>query len=83
MSSDEGKKHRRHGHGPAEDVDPAITAQATPTLMEIVRTRAVDARLSCEDAHAIAEEFSVPIRAVGVAAELIDIHITKCQLGCF
>lgn len=65
------------------DADPDITVQVTQKLIDRVKAAAVDGHLDCETARAIATEYSVPVRAVGVAADLWDIRISKCDLGCF
>lgn len=52
-------------------------------LTEEIKRRAVNGRLPCPVAREIAKEFSVPYRDVGRAADLLNIKITNCELGCF
>lgn len=40
-------------------------------------------RLTCPAAWAVAEEFDVPVRAIGEWADDNSIKICKCALGCF
>jgi hypothetical protein len=42
-----------------------------------------DGRLSCNQAHAIAQILNVDPLAVGLAANEVDIRICRCQLGLF
>lgn len=52
-------------------------------LLEAVKGAAQDGRLSCSDAQALAEKFSVSYGTVGQAANELKIKIKGCQLGCF
>ncbi len=42
-----------------------------------------DGRLTCSQAHAIAQTLEVEPRALGLAANQADIRISSCQLGLF
>ncbi len=44
---------------------------------------AVDAKITCKDARAIAERLSVNYGLIGKMADRMDIKITHCELGCF
>ncbi|NLY54990.1 MAG: hypothetical protein GX058_00605 [Firmicutes bacterium] len=52
-------------------------------LKERVKEMAKDGKLACRVAFQIAEEFEVPPRKVGDAANELKIKIAGCQLGCF
>lgn len=51
--------------------------------IEAVRNAAVDNRLSCEKARALAEELNIPLREIGAICNELKIRISACQLGCF
>lgn len=54
-------------------------------IREIIMKRTVDGKLSCEEAHKIAEESGVHLSLIGRICnkEEPQIKITKCLLGCF
>ncbi len=51
--------------------------------IEAIREAAVNNRLSCEKAHALAETMNIPLREIGVLCNELKIKISACQLGCF
>ena len=53
------------------------------SIIEVVRKAAVENRLSCEKARALAEELKVPVGEIGRICNVLKIKITACQLGCF
>jgi hypothetical protein len=57
--------------------------KADPVLAEAIRGRLEGGQLPCATAFAIAEEKGVPRLAVGRAADVEQIHLTRCQLGLF
>ena len=62
-------------HGPEIKADPAIA--------EALGSKAEEGRVSCSAAHRIARDLKVPAAAVGVAIDLAEYRINKCQLGLF
>lgn len=54
-------------------------------IREIILDRTVDGKLSCEEAHRIAEELGVPLSLIGRICNSGDhkIKISRCLLGCF
>ncbi len=54
------------------------------TLRQAIESR-LDARgkLSCANAFRIAEALSLPPLTVGQAADALQIHLTRCQIGLF
>jgi hypothetical protein len=58
-------------------------SQATPELIDAVKAKAVDGRVTCPVLRKLAEEMGVTVRAVGDAANEAGIKIKNCELGCF
>ena len=52
-------------------------------VIEEVKKKAHNGRLSCPVARKIAEELSVSYKTVGEAADKLNVKIIDCQLGCF
>jgi hypothetical protein len=52
-------------------------------IAKAVEKRAVRGEITCADAFAIAAELHVPPGEVGIAIDLMEIRISKCQLGLF
>ncbi len=72
--------HQDKGHFAAKHKNvPAIQ----PELANLIHETALDGRLSCGDAFAIASQLILPPARVGVALDVLEISITQCQLGLF
>jgi len=54
-----------------------------PQVRDAVQERAVEGRLACAAALALAHEMGLPPARIGQAANALGIKITDCQLGCF
>ena len=54
-----------------------------PSLAKSIQQRADGDELTCAAAHAIAEELSISPDQVGIAMDLMEIRIGKCQMGLF
>lgn len=54
-------------------------------LKEIILNRTEEGKLSCDEAHRIAEELGVHLALIGRICNDSEqkIKITKCLLGCF
>jgi hypothetical protein len=52
-------------------------------LIEAVKKAAVENRLTCAQAHALAEELRVSLGEIGALCNELGIKIAACQLGCF
>jgi hypothetical protein len=52
-------------------------------VIEEIRKKAVNGRLSCPAARKIAQELSVSFREIGRTADQLEVKITDCELGCF
>ena len=72
-------EHRSGGfavkHGPGTEVDSRIRAAVTD--------RGKDGQLACAAAFTIAKTLAVSVAEVGRAADLLEYHLTHCQLGLF
>lgn len=60
-----------------------VDARPDPQLARELRAKAADGRVSCAAAFAIVRECGSNPEAVGRAADLLELKITKCQLGLF
>ncbi|MDO8722421.1 MAG: hypothetical protein Q7J31_09370 [Syntrophales bacterium] len=58
-------------------------AQVSEEITKAVRLKTVAGVITCADAGGIAGELNVTMREIGVALDLMGVHITKCQLGLF
>lgn len=52
-------------------------------IAQAVESKTVGGEITCAEASHIAGELHVPMGDVGVAIDLLEIRITKCQLGLF
>lgn len=48
-----------------------------------IKDKAVDGKIACKVALALADELGVPSRRIGEIATEERIRIAACQLGCF
>jgi len=69
------EKHLADKHGKNVILD--------PILAESIKKRAIEGRLPCAVAFKIAEELKIKPANVGVALDLLEIKISKCQIGIF
>ncbi len=53
------------------------------SVIEKVKEKAVNGKIACRVALALAVELGVPPKEVGDAANKAKIKIAACQLGCF
>jgi LAO/AO transport system kinase len=52
-------------------------------LQDRITGTAVDGRIQCAQALAIAKDMRIPPGRVGEMLNQMDVRIIKCQLGCF
>ncbi|MHB9094647.1 MAG: hypothetical protein ACYC21_08235 [Eubacteriales bacterium] len=52
-------------------------------VLEALKKAAPEGRISCADAHSLAEKLGVELILIGKAADELKIKIKSCQLGCF
>lgn len=72
--------HEDSGHYAAKH--PAGTT-VSPQITKAVKERITDGAITCAHAHEIARTLSVPPAQVGIAIDLQEGRIIKCQLGLF
>lgn len=60
-----------------------IGTQIDPAIQRAVEKQAKDKRLSCAAIHRMARDLSVEPSQVGIALDLLNCKITRCQLGLF
>jgi len=64
-------------------VDPRWAEQVTPELMEAVRAKAQDGKVTCPVLRKFAEDSGVPYKVAGAVADAAGIKVHNCDLGCF
>ena len=52
-------------------------------IAQVLEKRTADGKITCADASDIALELGVDMKEVGLTIDLIEIEISKCQLGLF
>ncbi|MBW2340693.1 MAG: hypothetical protein JRF50_10190 [Deltaproteobacteria bacterium] len=72
--------HEDAGHYSAKH---ATDTKLDPKIAEAIRLKAVDGRITCAAAHKIAGKLVISPADVGVAIDLLEMRIEKCQLGLF
>ncbi len=56
---------------------------STEELIQKVREREKDGKITCSEARKVAEELGVPYEEVGEVCNELRIKIVACELGCF
>lgn len=54
-----------------------------PEVMKAIEERLVDGKMACASAFAIAQAYEVQPAEVGWTANVMEIRLTRCQLGLF
>jgi len=57
--------------------------QLNETIAAAIREKVSEQRITCAEAHDIATRLNVTPEDVGAAIDLLEVRITKCQLGLF
>lgn len=52
-------------------------------IAQAIEKRLVKGEITCAEASSIADELKVTMGEVGVAIDLLELRITKCQIGLF
>lgn len=66
-----------------EEKDVPNEFKVDETIADAIRARLEDEKISCTAAFAIARNFSIPPLQVGKTADVLQIHLSRCQLGLF
>lgn len=54
-----------------------------PTIAAALKQKIAQGRIPCAAAHAVARELQTAPGKIGVGIDLLEAHITECQLGLF
>jgi len=52
-------------------------------IIETIQKASLRNRLSCEKAHELSVQLSIPLKEIGDICNELNIKISSCQLGCF
>ena len=52
-------------------------------MMDAIRAKAVDGKVTCPVLRKFAEDTGVPYKVAGTAADMAGIRVHNCDLGCF
>lgn len=69
--------------GTPKQVDPRWVEQVTPELVEAVKAKAEENKVTCPVLRKLAEDTGVPYKVAGAAADSVGIKVHNCDLGCF
>ncbi len=58
-------------------------ASLDPVISEKLKTAAEDGQVSCSAAHRAAKDLEVSPAQIGIQTDLLELRISKCQLGLF
>ncbi|MBW6467700.1 MAG: hypothetical protein ACNA76_05340 [Anaerosomatales bacterium] len=64
-------------------IDPRWLDQVTPELVDAVRAKAHDGKVTCPVLRKLAEDTGIPYKVAGAAADSVGIKVHNCDLGCF
>lgn len=63
--------------------DPRWTSQVTDEMMEAIKAKAVDGKVTCPVLRKFAEDTGVAYKVAGAAADMAGVRVHNCDLGCF
>lgn len=63
--------------------DPRWADQVTDEMMEAIKTKAVDGKITCPVLRKFAEDQGVAYKVAGAAADAAGVRVHNCDLGCF
>jgi len=72
--------HEDEGHYAAKHPE---GTEVDPDIKQKLQQKIIDGRVSCAAAHVIANELHVTPDKVGIAIDLMEARIHKCQIGLF
>jgi hypothetical protein len=59
------------------------TAQVTDEMMDAIKAKAIDGKITCPVLRKFAEDQGVPYKVAGAAADAAGLRVHNCDLGCF
>jgi hypothetical protein len=68
--------------GPKEH-DPRWVSQVTEALVDGIKAKAVDGRITCPVLRKFAEDSGVNYKVAGAAADMAGVRVHNCDLDCF
>jgi len=69
--------------GEPKIVDPRWAEQVTDQMMEAIKDKAVDNKITCPVLRKFAEDTGVPYKVAGTAADMAGVRVHNCDLNCF
>lgn len=63
--------------------DPRWVAQVTDEMMDAIKAKAADGKVTCPVLRTFAEDAGVPYKVAGTAADMAGVRVHNCDLGCF
>lgn len=63
--------------------DPRWVAQVTDEMVEALRAKAVDGKITCPMLRKFAEDQGVIYKVAGTAADMAGVRVHNCDLDCF
>ena len=63
--------------------DPRWASQVTDEMMDAIKAKAVDGKVTCPVLRKFAEDQGVPYKVAGAAADAAGVRVHNCDLGCF
>lgn len=71
--------HEDKGHYAQKHTDTSLD----PVISEKLKTMAEDDQITCSAAHRAAKDLGVSPSQIGIQTDLMELRISKCQLGLF
>ena len=63
--------------------DPRWAEQITDEMMEAIKAKAVEGKITCPVLRKFAEDQGVAYKVAGAAADAAGVRVHNCDLGCF
>ncbi len=63
--------------------DPRWAEQVTPEMVEAIKEKASEGKVTCPVLRRFAEDRSIPYKVAGAAADAAGVRVKNCDLGCF
>jgi hypothetical protein len=63
--------------------DPRWASQVTDEMMDAIKAKAVEGKITCPVLRKFAEGTGVPYKVAGAAADAAGVRVHNCDLGCF